>query len=141
MWAPQANDSFQGGNRFVYLRYWSVYPYLVIYRCHVDLLQAANYGRAEFNRQPPISRSRLQSRSLRARARGLRSKLFARAQRQWTFRRHRPNFHRRAVVQTWKIFGDFCSLFEATHLEQEKATDRFLRFGKRAVRDGTTFLL
>src|SRR5947208_1347193 len=67
--------------------------------------------------------------------------LFARAQRQRAFRRYGPDFHRRAVVQTRKIFGDLCSLLEATDLEQEKATDRFFGFGKRAVRDGTAFLL
>src|SRR5438105_15314989 len=75
--------------------------------------------------------------SLCARARRLGGNLFARAQRQRAFRRYGPDFHRRAVVQTRKIFGDLCSLLEATDLEQEKATDRFFGFGKRAVRDGT----
>src|SRR5437773_11835890 len=115
---PLANDPFQGRTRFVCLRYWNVYPYLVIYRCHVNLLQAANYGRVEFNpRAAYLLVAACRVESLRTRARGLRANLFARVQRRWAFRRYRPNFHRRAVVQTWKILGDFCSLFEATHLE------------------------
>src|SRR5262245_43751678 len=77
----------------------------------------------------------------RARAGGLHGTLFARTECQRTLRRHRPDFHRRAVVQARKFFGDLRSLVEASHLEQEKTTDRFFRFCKRAVRDGTTFLL
>jgi hypothetical protein len=49
MWAPPANDSFQGGNRFVYLRDWSVYPYYI-----VAMLISFKQLTTEFNREPPI---------------------------------------------------------------------------------------
>src|SRR5687768_13640160 len=83
----------------------------------------------------PEWRAVIQRPCLRACARGLNGTLFARAECQRAFRRYRPNFDRRAVVQAWKFLRDLCRLVQTPDLEQKESRNRFFRLGKRPVRD------